>query len=465
VRSSSGFDLKKSSSSSQNILIGNFNAWQSFEPDDDRLYVNVGEASAKNLPYNHTLPPPPAAKNTLTPCIPPSNASVYSSGRDNYSMFNDEEWAACGMSLGCPSTRSSIAGTRYGSTTYESHSSINTQPNSGDFLASNVKREPIPPSVLQAVLARSAASNHMVREPPSQSVTLNPLNQSNTSGFSSIAVPSGNNTEPSAQQPVSCASPLPTSLFGCSSFTLSSTPQSTHKAGFFYADKGPAPQPPAHPPNHNSVFPVETLAIPSDATSAEDFMSELESRLSLYKAPKEKQQQNPAVVSETASLQLTTTVALESPPSTSNGSSKKSSWFPSLKPPPSISRNRSFPSSSDKKKKQMQVVPPLQPTAPPREDLYGLLSAAAATGGNNDVTREMESMIDSLTQKVRSASREDCKKCLLKHNLDSVSAMKDLQVTQLQKLNIGSKSEIESALRSCNWDLETAASKLLDSKT
>ena len=74
-------------------------------------------------------------------------------------------------------------------------------------------------------------------------------------------------------------------------------------------------------------------------------------------------------------------------------------------------------------------------------------------------------MIDTLTSKVRSASREDCRKCLLRHNLDLVSALKDLQVTQLSKLGIASKHEVESALRSCNWDLEMAASRLLDNKS
>lgn len=490
-RSSSGFDLKPNSIINNQNLIGNFNAWQSFDPDDDRLYVNVSEANPKPPPAFVSLLPPISSKS-LNQTLPASNASVYSSGRDNYSMFNDEEWAACGMSLGCPSTRSSVAGTRYGSTTYESQSSfVNTQPISGDSLS---KREPIPPSVLQAVLARST-SGHETSLPAFNAPTNQgtPLFQTNSPPLNSVQSWSGlqsRDQEPS----IPCASPLPTSLFGCSSFSLSSNPQTnSQRPGFIYADKGPAPKPPSLPPNHNfqasssfdssntafdlsppptgTVFPAtggESLVIPATASSAEDFMSELESKLSLYKTSKEQRMQQQNQTQQAALQPLEASV-------TSVGSSatkKSSSWFPSLKPPPSISRNRSF-SSSDKKKKQMQVVPPLlqqsqsskaTPSAPEREDLYGLLSAAGACGGKDDVTREMETMIDSLTQKVRSASRDDCRKCLLRHNLDIVSALKDLQVTQLLKLNIGSKSEVESALRSCNWDLESAASKLLDNK-
>ena len=61
VRTSSGFELNKKSS---NDLIGNFNAWQSFDPDDDRLYVNVSQASAPGI----KLPSPP--KNTVASVLP-----------------------------------------------------------------------------------------------------------------------------------------------------------------------------------------------------------------------------------------------------------------------------------------------------------------------------------------------------------------------------------------------------------
>ena len=495
VRTSSAFELNKTSS---NNLIGNFNAWQSFDPDDDRLYVNVSQACTSGM----KLPSPP--KNTVASVLPPSSSSVYSSGRDNYSMFNDEEWAACGMSLGCPSTRSSVAG--YGSTsfadrdaaTYESQSTLSGMNSIFNNDNKNTQhRDPIPPSVLAAVLARSSLkdssnvpSTSQITPPSLFSSTPNPL-PSSLSSFPVIPPP------PPAVNPVVSQTEslsLTTSLFGCPSLSLNQSNAGESKVvsqrpGFVYADKGPAPQPPVISSTSNqfqsqaaytsgqfdwnsnsatSAVASESIVspsvvIPSTASSAEDFMAELESKLTLYKTPGDKNKEE--AKGQHQDHQKTSS---EVP-----SGKKSSSWFPTLKPPPSISRNRSF-SSSDKKKKQMQVVPPLfqsssstapsGPSAPEREDLYGLLSASTVSR-NNDVTQEMESMIDTLTSKVRSASREDCRKCILRHNLDLVSALKDLQVTQLSKLGIGSKHEIESALRSCNWDLEMAASRLLDNKS
>ena len=303
-------------------------------------------------------------------------------------MFNDEEWAACGMSLGCPSTRSSVAG--YGpasfsdrdAATYESQSALSGMNSIFNNDNKNTQhQDPIPPSVLAAVLARSSLkdssnvpSTSQVTPPSLFSSTLNPLPPP-LSSFPGIPPP------PPAVNPVVSqteSSPIPSSLFGCPSLSLNQSNAGEPKVvsqrpGFIYADKGPAPQPPviSSTSNHfqsqaaytygqydwNSNSATSAIAsesaispsvvIPSTASSAEDFMAELESKLTFYKTgdknkeeAKGQQQDHHKTSSEVPS------------------GKKSSSWFPTLKPPPSISRNRSF-SSSDKKKKQMQVVPPL----------------------------------------------------------------------------------------------------------
>jgi len=434
-------------------------------------------------------------------------------------MFNDDEWAACGMSLACASTRSSVAGygssvAGYGSSvagygsygdaletcSYESQSSLNQRTDEHD------QRKPIPPSVLAEVLARTASksSNSTAtpfilpfNEPVSCQSKSTPLTSSN---FPVIPPPPPPPPPPALNPVVKVDTGLSSSLFGGPSFNLShgshatsGDQKGTHRPGFIYKDKGPAPQPPVStaascsfasslhqdsfpepPSSHYDSIINSNLVIPSTTASAEDFMTELESKLSLYKkdkddkvksSPLEKQQVNQSIFSglDTNTLSGGLNTALTGTPT----SEKKSSWIPALKPPPSISRNRSFSSSlsstKQPKPKQMQVVPPL-PSAPERESLYDLLppTGSVIQSGFNDVTQEVETAIDSLISKVGAASRDDVRNALLRHKLDSVSALKDLQVSQLLRLGIGSRSEIETALRNSNWNLESAASRLLD---
>ena len=46
--------------------------------------------------------------------------------------------------------------------------------------------------------------------------------------------------------------------------------------------------------------------------------------------------------------------------------------------------------------------------------------------------------------------------------MDMVSAMKELQMMQLLRLGLADQPHIESVLRATNWNLEEAASRLLD---
>lgn len=63
---------------------------------------------------------------------------------------------------------------------------------------------------------------------------------------------------------------------------------------------------------------------------------------------------------------------------------------------------------------------------------------------------------------VAGATFEEAKKALYRNNMDLVSALKELQTSQLLRLGIAEKNQIEKALRATNWDLEAAASRLLD---
>jgi hypothetical protein len=414
--------------------------------------------------------------------------------RDNYSMFNDEDWAACGMSTatgaGGPSTRygSTFSGENCGpSSSYESQAQIDwhqqnqelmrNRPGIGStFIQFNpnslIHTHPAfnKPEYTQLPFTSSPQSQPSVRmnhapQPPAAA----PVMQQNPVNFSSCFDTNTSNYNFSSEAPV-------TSLFGCPSF--SSNPAAVNgivkqRPGFIYKDKGPAPAPPTltksmtmttadsysaathpndHPYSNFEAMVAAAAAVPltpeppvaaasfsnSNNADAGDFMKELESKLSLYKSKGSKDEDNHQ-------------------PGTS-----KSSGIPALRPPPAASATR-----PPRLGKQMQVVPPLQsssssrsssqvtPSAPMRETLYGLPTIGKSSDG-------IEPMIDGLMSKVATASREDCRKSLFRNNMDSVSALKDLQTSQLMRLGIANKTEIETALRATNWDLESAASRLLD---
>ena len=111
------------------------------------------------------------------------------------------------------------------------------------------------------------------------------------------------------------------------------------------------------------------------------------------------------------------------------------------------------------------------PSAPTREVVYGLADVANSSakstarflGSKSNSSKSTEaSMIDTLMSKVGSASSEDCKTALYQNNMDLVSSLKDLQINQLLRLGIGDRLQVESSLRANDWNMEAAASALLD---
>lgn len=106
-------------------------------------------------------------------------------------------------------------------------------------------------------------------------------------------------------------------------------------------------------------------------------------------------------------------------------------------------------------------------SAPSRESLYGLSTIRTVQSPMHKQQQQAqnsseESMVASLQAKVASAGREDCKKALYRNNMDLVGALKELQTSQLLRLGIAERNQVEVALKATNWDLEAAASRLLD---
>ena len=444
--------------------------WTSFEEPiiSDRLY--------QNLPIETNSGQTVAGRYYEAPA-----GSEYSFRTDNYSTFNDEEWAAIGMSS---------AGSSYGG---EDHSNNHHKfdPNRANFGIPPPPRPP-PPNMM-------ASFDQQQYQPQ--------IAPPGTFSFSLFGCPV-----------VQRAPSLP---------DLSQTDEGINwnpdeyseksRPGFVYKDKGPAPAPPVQAVkpttaqfNDQSMMATgglnwgnQQLQMPNhdqqqSSSSDQDFMIELERKLASYRNSKNASQ-NTQVKNGVTNDGFFSGASFQSQQSTEV--KKPGSGFPALKPPPHAgpSRNRSSysstalfasptpPKSSNENSlsqgiKQMQIVPPFGaqkpsnfstttkvfnifgtetakgssgPSAPSREMVYGLPST-----DNSHV----EDLVDGLKQKVASASREDIKRALFLTNMDTVSALKELQTNQLLKLGIADRKHIESALKSTNWNLEAAASKLLDSK-
>ena len=103
-------------------------------------------------------------------------------------------------------------------------------------------------------------------------------------------------------------------------------------------------------------------------------------------------------------------------------------------------------------------------TAPSRETIYGIgVSHNSIPGASLPTNIEFpQSLVARLQNRVKSASKEECISVLYKNSMDAVAALKELQLTQLIKLGISTKYECEQALIASNYDLEVAASRLLD---
>ncbi|XP_023210456.1 activated CDC42 kinase 1-like [Centruroides sculpturatus] len=80
----------------------------------------------------------------------------------------------------------------------------------------------------------------------------------------------------------------------------------------------------------------------------------------------------------------------------------------------------------------------------------------------NRVTSPDHSLLERIQQQVSGVTIEECYNAFHRNNGDVHSTIRDLQINQLTKLGIASRQLCEKVLQTSNWNLETAASALLD---
>ncbi|XP_076320249.1 uncharacterized protein LOC143230486 isoform X2 [Tachypleus tridentatus] len=81
---------------------------------------------------------------------------------------------------------------------------------------------------------------------------------------------------------------------------------------------------------------------------------------------------------------------------------------------------------------------------------------------NEDTDPLLECLISAVQEAVRGVKREECRAALQRNQLNVKYAVRHLQVEQLFRLGVASRSQCEQVLQSMNWDVELAASSLLD---
>ncbi|RWS11635.1 uncharacterized protein B4U79_08721, partial [Dinothrombium tinctorium] len=95
-------------------------------------------------------------------------------------------------------------------------------------------------------------------------------------------------------------------------------------------------------------------------------------------------------------------------------------------------------------------------TAPPRSIVYGLAS------GSSTLSKSLNSGVSILMNAVKSASADECRRALEQNKMDIVAALKEVEINQLLKLGIADREKCEMVLKATNWDLNSAAARLVD---
>lgn len=86
-------------------------------------------------------------------------------------------------------------------------------------------------------------------------------------------------------------------------------------------------------------------------------------------------------------------------------------------------------------------------------------SSMVAASQSSDILRQNLALIQN---QVSGVTMDECQVAYQKHNGNMEAAVKDLQLMQLCRLGIASDYQCEKALRAMNWNLELAASSLVD---
>ena len=88
-------------------------------------------------------------------------------------------------------------------------------------------------------------------------------------------------------------------------------------------------------------------------------------------------------------------------------------------------------------------------------------------GTRDSITRSSNAMeinkIAQCAKMVPGMSGSEIRAALLSVNWDTSIAVKNLKIDKLYRIGVATKPKCEKVLQAVNWDLEQAASKLLDS--
>lgn len=103
-----------------------------------------------------------------------------------------------------------------------------------------------------------------------------------------------------------------------------------------------------------------------------------------------------------------------------------------------------------------------RPTAPPSVVSVHLSQTRGTVSFVNRVTSPDDNLLERIQQQVSGVTIEECQSAFHRNKGDVHSTIRELQINQLSKLGIASRQLCEKVLQTSNWNLETAASALLD---
>lgn len=95
----------------------------------------------------------------------------------------------------------------------------------------------------------------------------------------------------------------------------------------------------------------------------------------------------------------------------------------------------------------------------PNNTMFNFYPSSVTSRVNSNTLRRH---LASMQNQVSGVTMDECQVAYQKHNGNIEAAVKELQLMQLCRLGIAPESQCEKALRSVNWNLELAASSLVD---
>ena len=98
-----------------------------------------------------------------------------------------------------------------------------------------------------------------------------------------------------------------------------------------------------------------------------------------------------------------------------------------------------------------------------QQDIYGNISSPGGSGAVTSSNAVEINKIAQCTKMVPGMSGSEIRAALVAVNWDTSVAVKNLKIDKLYRIGVATKPKCEKVLQAVSWDLEQAASKLLDS--